>query len=105
MATTEAVLAALADLRGDLDSGDWLPNEYERTMAVMVQAEGGVSADALRAGLRAAGPDGTHGRLAPVAAQCAYVLNAPSRAASEDGRAVRAALNEVLDLVVLAGLR
>jgi hypothetical protein len=105
MATTEAVLAALADLRGDLDSGDWLPDEYERQMAVVVQAEGGTSPDAVRAGLRAVGPDGTDGRLAPVAANCAALLDGLSPAGPEGKHAVQAALDEVLDLVVLAGLR
>ncbi|MGP4091502.1 hypothetical protein [Streptomyces sp. KR55] len=105
MATTADVLAALADLRADLGSGMWLPDEYERVMAVIVQTEGGAGADAIRAGLRAAGPHVTHGQLAPIAARCAYVLEAPSRAASPEGQAVKAALDEVLGEVVVAGLR
>ncbi len=59
MAMTGAVLAAIAELRGDLDTGEWVPDEYERVIAVAVQAEGRASTDAVRAGLRAAGPDGT----------------------------------------------
>jgi hypothetical protein len=105
MARTEAVLAALAELREDLESGVWMPDEYERVMAVAVQAEGGASADAVRAGLRAAGPDGTRGRLAPVAARGGYALDGLSLTDAEDQRAVQAALDELLDLVVLAGLR
>ena len=105
MATSEAVLAALAELREDLDTGAWVPDEYDGVIAVVVGAEGGASADAIRAALRSAGPDGSHARLAPVVARCAYLLEAPSRAASADGRAVKAALDELLDLVVLAGVR
>ncbi|WP_217211911.1 hypothetical protein [Streptomyces sp. AC550_RSS872] len=104
MARTEAVLAALAELREDLDSGAWVPDEYERTIAVAVQTEGPASADAIRAGLRAAGPDGTHGRLAPVVARCGYLLDGMSLTDVQDQRAVQDALDELLDLVVLAGL-
>jgi hypothetical protein len=44
----------------------------------------------------------SHGRLAPVAARCAAILDSPTRAASEDGRELRLALDDVLDLVVRA---
>lgn len=99
------MLAALTDLRANLDTGAWVPDEYERVLAVAVQTEGRASADAIRAGLRAAGPKRTHGRLAPVAARCGYVLDGMSLTCAEDQRAVQDALDEVLDLVVLAGLR
>ncbi|WP_158697303.1 hypothetical protein [Streptomyces hokutonensis] len=102
MARTEE---ALAQLREDLDSGVWVPDEYERVIAVTVQAEGGASAEAVRAGLRAGGRDGTHGRLAPVAARCGYVLDGVSLTGAEHRRAVREALDELLDLVMVAGLR
>jgi hypothetical protein len=105
MATTETVLAALAELRDDLDSQTWQPDEYEQLMANTMQAEGGASADAVRAGLRAAGPQVTHGRFAPVAARCAVLLDSPSRALSADGRAVRDALDDVLSLIVLRTTR
>jgi hypothetical protein len=105
MARTEALLAALAELREDLDTGAWVPDEYERVMAVAVRTEGEASADAVRAGLRAAGPDGTDGRLAPIAARCGYMLDGLSLTDAEDKRAVQAALDELLDLVMLAGLR
>ncbi|MEU9189448.1 hypothetical protein AB0D14_33885 [Streptomyces sp. NPDC048484] len=105
MATTEAVLAALAELREDLDTGVWVPDGYERVLAVAVRAEGPASADAVRAGLRAAGPDGTDGRLMVVAARCGYVLDGLSLTDAQDQRAVRDALDELLDLVMLAGLR
>ena len=101
MARTEA---ALAELREDLDSGVWVPDEYERVIAVIVQAEGGASADAVRAGLRAGGRNGTHGRLAPVVARCGYVLDGVSLTDAEHQRVVRDALDELLDLVMLAGL-
>ncbi|MEU9289916.1 hypothetical protein AB0D57_35995 [Streptomyces sp. NPDC048275] len=54
-------------------------------MATAIQAEGGASAQADRAGLRAAGPKVSHGRLAPVAARFVPVLDSPSRAASARG--------------------
>ncbi|MDQ0767227.1 hypothetical protein QF027_009862 [Streptomyces canus] len=60
------------------------------------------SAHAVRVGLRAAGPEVSHGRLAPVAARCAAILASPTRAASQDGRGLRLALDDVLDLVVRA---
>ncbi|MGY1495050.1 hypothetical protein ACW4TU_44870 [Streptomyces sp. QTS52] len=41
-------------------------------------------------------------RLAVVGARCAAVRDSPSRAVSEDGRALRLALDDVLDLVVRA---
>ncbi|MFM9540047.1 hypothetical protein [Streptomyces turgidiscabies] len=102
MSTMEAVLAALNELRGDLEARTWRPDEYERVLANTMQAEGGASARAVREGLRAVGPEVTHGRLAAVAARCAAVLDSPSRAASEDGRALHLALDDVLDLVVRA---
>jgi hypothetical protein len=105
MSTTEAVLAALAELREDLGTGVWVPDELERVLAVAVRAEGPASAAAVRAGLRAAGPDATDGRLAPVAARCGYVLDGLSLTSAEDKDAVRDALEELLDLVVVAGLR
>lgn len=46
-----------------------------------MQAEGGASTEDVRAGPRAAGPKASHDRLAPVAAQCAAVLDSPARAA------------------------
>lgn len=104
MSTTDAVLAALAELREDLDTGVWVPDELERVLAVAVRAEGPASADAVRTGLRAAGPDATAGRLALVAARCGYVLDGLSLTNAQDQRAVRDALDELLDLVVLAGL-
>jgi hypothetical protein len=71
-------------------------------LANTVQAVGGASAQAVRVGLRAAGPEITHGRLAVVVARCAAVLESPGCAASGDGRALRSALDDVLDLVVRA---
>jgi hypothetical protein len=56
-------------------------------MAVAVRTEGDASADAVRARLRAAGPDGTDGRLAPVAARCGYMLDGLSLTEAEDRRA------------------
>jgi hypothetical protein len=100
MATLDALLAALTELRSELEAHDWQPDEYERVMATAMQAEGGASAHAVRVGLRAAGPEVTHGRFAPVAAQCAVILDSPIRAASEDGRELRLALDDVLHLVV-----
>lgn len=102
MATLEAVLAALTELRTGLEAHDWQPDEYERVLATAMQAEGGASAHAVRVGLRAAGPEVTHGRLAPVVARCAALLDSPPRAASEDGRELRLALDDVLALVVHA---
>ncbi|MEU6353165.1 hypothetical protein ABZ896_28215 [Streptomyces sp. NPDC047072] len=104
MATTEAVLTALAELREDLDTGAWTPDEYERVLAVTVRTEGPASADAVRTGLRAAGPEGTDGRLIVVAARCGYVLDGLSLTSAEDKEAVRDALDELLDRVVLAGI-
>lgn len=71
-------------------------------MATAMQAEGGASAEAVRAGLRAAGPEVSHGRLAPVATRCAALLESPSWAASDDGRELRLAFDDVLRLVVRA---
>ncbi|MDF3142145.1 MULTISPECIES: hypothetical protein [unclassified Streptomyces] len=105
MATTEAVLAALAQLQEDLDTGAWVPDEYDRAIGVAVQTEGRASAETIRAGLRAAGPEGAGSRLAPVAARCGYLLDGMSGTNAEDRRAVQAALGDVLDLVVLAGVR
>ncbi|MDF3144747.1 MULTISPECIES: hypothetical protein [unclassified Streptomyces] len=79
--------------------------KYERVLAVAVRAEGRASADAVRAGLRVAGPDVTFGRLAPVVARCGALLDGMSLTGAEDQRAVQGALGELLDLVVLAGLR
>ncbi|MGY1503602.1 hypothetical protein ACW4TU_44785 [Streptomyces sp. QTS52] len=45
MAMTGAVLAAIAELREDLDTGEWDPDEYERVLTVEVQAEGRASTD------------------------------------------------------------
>lgn len=104
MSTTEAVLAALAELREDLDTGEWVSDEMERVLAVKVRTEGPASAAAVRAGLRAAGPDVTDGRLALVAARCGYVLDGLSLSSAQDKDAVRDALDELLDRVVLAGL-
>ncbi|MDQ1042128.1 hypothetical protein QFZ76_000364 [Streptomyces sp. V4I2] len=73
---TEALLAALAELREDLDTGAWVPDECERVMAVATGTGGEASADAVRAGLRAAWPR-RDGRLAPVAARCGYMLGRP----------------------------
>jgi len=67
-----------------------------------VRAEGGTSAHAVRAGLRAAGPEVTHGRLAPIAAQCGAILDSPIRAASDDGRELALALDDMLHLVARA---
>ncbi|MDN3028419.1 hypothetical protein [Streptomyces sp. S.PB5] len=89
MAPLDAVLAALTELRTDLEASDWQPDEYERVLATAMRADGGTSAHAVRAGLRAAGPEVTHGRLAPIAAQCGAILDSPTRAASEDGRNLR----------------
>lgn len=99
MATLDAVLAALSELHSDLEARTWQPDEHERVMATAMRAEGGASAHAVRAGLRAAGPKVTHGRLAPVAARCAAILDSPIRAASEDGRELRLALDDVLFLI------
>ena len=99
MATMEAVQAALYELRGDLRARTWQPDEYERVLANTMRAEGGASAQAVRVGLRAAGPEVSHGRLAVVAARCAALLDSPTRTASEDGRELRLALDDVLDLV------
>jgi hypothetical protein len=104
MATTDAVLTALADLRADLDSGEWVPDEYERALAVGAQAEGQLNADAVRAGLRWAGPDAADRRLAPVVANCGAVLDGLGLASADDRRAVTAALDELLGLVALVGL-
>ncbi|MGW0828621.1 hypothetical protein, partial [Streptomyces sp. NPDC002845] len=60
-----------------------------------MQAERGASAHAVRVGLHAAGPKVSHGRLAPVAARCAAILGSPTRAASEDGRQLQLALDDV----------
>ena len=100
MATLDAVLAVLTELRTDLEAHDWQPDEYERVLATVMRAEGGASAHAVRVGLRAAGPEVSHGRLAPVVARCAALLDSQTRAASEDGRELRLALDDVLDLVV-----
>lgn len=70
-------------------------------MTVTIRTEGRATADSIRAGLRAVGPNGSHGRLAPVIARCAYALETPSRATFLDGLAVQTALDEALDLVVL----
>ncbi|PIB04571.1 MULTISPECIES: hypothetical protein [Streptomyces] len=102
MATPDEVLAALTELRSELDAHDWQPDEYDHVMATAMQAEGGASAHAVRVGLRAAGPEVSHGRLAPVAARCAAILDSPTRAASQDGRELRLALDDVLHLVVRA---
>ncbi|KUO04570.1 hypothetical protein AQJ67_10160 [Streptomyces caeruleatus] len=103
MATTEAVLAAIAELSEDLDTGAWVPDEYDRAIAVAVQTEGRAKADTIRAGLRTAGPDGTGARLAPVAARCGYLLDGMSGTSAEDQRAIQDALGDLLDTVVLAG--
>jgi hypothetical protein len=50
----------------------------------------------------AAGPKVSHGRLAPVAARCAAILDSPTRAASADGRELRLTLDDDLHLVVSA---
>ncbi|WP_331720295.1 hypothetical protein OG985_50175 (plasmid) [Streptomyces sp. NBC_00289] len=102
MATINEVLAALAELRSDLETHAWQPDEHEHDLATAMRAEGGASAHAVRVGLRAAGPEVSHGRLAPVAARCAAILDSPTRAASQDGRELRLALDDVLDLVVRA---
>jgi hypothetical protein len=70
-------------------------------MATAMRAEGGASAHAVRVGLRAVGPEVSHGRLAPVAARCAAILDSPTHAA-QDGREPRLALDDVLELVVRA---
>ncbi|MDX3528217.1 hypothetical protein P1P75_17675 [Streptomyces sp. ID05-39B] len=102
MATLEAVLAALTELRTELEAHDWQPDEYDHLLATAMQAEGGASAHAVRVGLRAAGPKVSHGRLAPVATRCAAILDSPTRAASQDGAELRLALDDVLGLVVRA---
>jgi hypothetical protein len=102
MATLDAVLAALSALRSDLEAHAWQPDEYEHDLATAMRAESGASAHDVRVGLRAAGPEVSHGRLAPVAARCTAILDSPTRAASEDGRELRLALDDVLDLVVRA---
>ncbi|GCB53446.1 hypothetical protein [Streptomyces sp. NL15-2K] len=102
MATINEVLAALTELRSDLETHAWQPDEYEHDLATAMRAEGGASAHAVRVGLRAAGPEVSRGRLAPVAARCAAILDSPTRATSQDGRELRLTLDDVLDLVVRA---
>ncbi|MGJ5899319.1 hypothetical protein ACSCBZ_46385 [Streptomyces niveiscabiei] len=104
MATTEAVLAALAELREDLDAGAWTPDEYERLLAVTARMAGPATAHTVRIGLRAVGPDGTEGRLIVIAARCGYVLDGMSLTGAQEQSAVRDALDELLDLVTIAGL-
>lgn len=101
--TTEAVPAALNERHGDLETATWQPDEYERMLANTMQAEDGARAQAVWERLRAAGPKVPHERLAVVAARCAAVLDSLSRAASEDGRALLLALDDVLDLAVAPG--
>ncbi|MFC8350944.1 hypothetical protein [Streptomyces sp. NPDC057280] len=104
MATTEAVLTALAELRQDLDTGAWVPDGTERALATVTRADGSVSAEAIRAGLRAVGPDGAAGRLAPVLAHWGAILAGLSGTSSAVRQTVAVALDDVLDEVVLAGL-
>ncbi|MFD5272164.1 hypothetical protein [Streptomyces sp. NPDC058335] len=42
----------MEELREDLDTGAWVPDEYERVLAVAVRGEGETGADAVRTGLR-----------------------------------------------------
>ncbi|KOX00261.1 hypothetical protein ADL02_03665 [Streptomyces sp. NRRL WC-3723] len=67
-----------------------------------MRAEGGASTHAVRVGLRAAGPEVSHGRFARVAARCAATLDSSTHAASQDGSGLRLALDDVLDLVLRA---
>ena len=57
MATINEVLAALTELRSNLETHAWQPDEYEHDMATAMRAEGGASAHSVRVGLRAAGPE------------------------------------------------
>lgn len=81
MAPVNEVLTALAELRSDLKPR-LAAHEYEHDLGTAMRTEGGASAHAVRVGLRAAVPEVSHGRLAPVATMCTAILDSPTPAAS-----------------------
>ncbi|MCX5190993.1 hypothetical protein [Streptomyces sp. NBC_00268] len=100
MATINEGLVALTELRSDVETHAWQLDEYEHDLATAMRAESGASAHAVGVGLRAVGPEVSHGRLAPVAARLAAILDSPTRAASQDGRELRGREYSVRGLVL-----